>query len=472
MTGRTAAGAEGAGPDGAGRGRGAATPPAAEPDGAIAWFRAASPYIRAHRGRTLVVALPGRALAGPGLETLVHDLALLHHLGLRLVVCFGLRAQVDVHLAAAGHASPIVDGRRVTDDAALRTVITEAGVARTELEARLSVGLPNTPMAGARLIAGSGNFVTARPFGVHGGVDFRHTGTVREIQADAVRALLDAGQVVLQAPLGHSLTGDVFNLPVDEVAAETAAALGADKLVYLVDALPAGADGTPVRQASASRLEALLAGGRPASRDPAADERLARTASHAVRACRAGVERVHLLEIDDPDALLRELYTRDGGGTLVTAERWESVRRATIEDVGGLIGLIAPLQDNGTLAARSREALELDIERFVVCERDGATVACAAAFDLDDGESVEIASVAVHPDYRGEGRADRLLAHLEAEARAAGRARAVILSTRTGHWFVERGYVEASPEALPPARRGGYDRRRNSKVYVKSLGRR
>lgn len=438
----------------------------AEPDGAIAWFRAASPYIRAHRGRTLVVAVPGRALAGAGIETLVHDLALLHHLGLRLVVCFGLRTQVDLQLAAAGHAdSPIVDGRRVTDDAALRSVVTEAGLARTELEARLSAGLPNTPMAGARLIAASGNLVTARPFGVHDGVDFRHTGTVREIQAGAVRSLLDAGHVVLQAPLGHSLTGDVFNLPVDEVAAEMAAALGADKLAYLVDALPREADGSPVRQASASRLEALARAGADAGDGP-----LERVLHRAVAACRAGVERVHLLEIDDPEALLRELFTRDGGGTLVTAERWESVREATIEDVGGLIGLIAPLQENGTLAARSREALELDIERFVVCERDGAVVACAAGFELDGGRAVEIASVAVHPGYRGAGRADRLLAHLEARARAAGAERALILSTRTGHWFLERGYVETSPEALPPGRRDAYNRQRNSKVYVKALG--
>ena len=452
------------------------------PGDAIAWFRRASPYIRAHRGRTLVVAVPGDALAGPRVETLVHDLALLHHLGLRLVVCFGLRAQLDGRLAAAGRTSPIVDGRRVTDDAALAGVVAEAGVARTALEARLSAGLPNTPMAGARIIVGSGNLVTARPFGVHGGVDFHHTGTVREVQAGAVRALLDAGHVVLQAPLGHSLTGDVFNLPADEVAREVAVALGADKLAYLVDALPVDADGRPLRQASAGRLETLFAdapaggaeggteGGADRGPDGAADGgRLARVAAHAVRACRAGVDRVHLLEADDPDALLTELFTRDGAGTLVTAERWESVRGATIDDVGGLIRLLSPLQDEGTLAARSREALELDVERFAVCERDGTVVACAALFELDDGASVEIASVAVHPDYRGEGRADRLLGHLEAEAAKRGRTRALILSTRTGHWFIERGYVEASPDALPERRRAGYDRLRNSKVYVKAL---
>ncbi len=429
---------------------------------AIAWFREATPYIRAHRGRTLVVAVPGVALAEPGIATLVHDLALLHHLGLHLVLCYGLRAQVDGRMAAEGRERTIVDGRRVTDDATLDAIVTEAGIARTALEARLSAGLPNTPMAGSRLVVTSGNFVTARPFGIHGGTDFRHTGTVREVQANAVRTVLDAGHVVLQAPLGHSLTGDVFNLPADEVAVAMAVALGADKLVRFVDELPTDESGRPLRQAAADRLERLLA--RAGTSDA-----LARAGAMAVAACRAGVPRVHLLARPDPDALLRELYTTDGAGTLVTAERWETLRPATIEDVGGLIRLLAPLQENGTLAARSREALELDIERFTVCERDGVAVACAALFELDDGHSVEVASVAVHPDYRGAGRADRLLTHLEAAARERGRARVFILSTRTGHWFIERGYREASPDALPPRRRDGYDRTRNSKVYVKTL---
>lgn len=429
-------------------------------DAPIAWFRDASPYIEAHRGRTLVLALPGELLASDALVTLTQDLTLLGRLGMRLVLCFGLRAQLDATLADSPVASRIVDGRRVTDDAALDAVVTAAGRARTELEARLSTGLPNTPMAGGPLPVSSGNLVAARPFGVHDGVDFLHTGTVREVRVEALRDLLDAGHLVLLPPLGHSLTGDVFNLPVDEVAERVAVALGADKLVWFVDRLPVGRDGRPLRQASAARLarEAVV---------PAGDARLADVVDRAGRASRAGVERVHLLDWRSPDTLLRELFTRDGSGTMVTAERWEHVRDAVIGDVGGIMELIAPLQESGALAARSREQLELDIERFVVSERDGAVIACAALHL--HGDAAEIACVATHPDYRGQGRADALLALLEERARDAGAKRALLLSTRAGHWFVERGYTEATPEDLPAAHRAHYSRQRNSKVYAKAL---
>ena len=445
-------------------------PPASDParldsGAAIAWFRQASPYIDAHRGSTLVLALPGALLRSDVLPGLAQDLTLLSHLGLRLVLCFGLRAQMDEEMAERALDSRIVDGRRVTDDAALAAIVESAGRARIDLEARLSMGLPNTPMAGAHVPVSSGNFVAARPFGIHGGVDFRHTGTVREVRVGALGALLDAGHLVLLPPIGHSLTGDVFNLPVDEVAERVAIALAADKLVYFVDRLPSDVHGAPVRQASVPRLERALASGALVH-----DEALVGIAARACRACRAGVGRVHLLESDDPDALLRELFSRDGSGLMVTATRWEHTRDARIDDVGGIIELIGPLQESGALVARSREQLELDIEHFVVSERDGAVIACAALYLADDDPaSAEIACVATHPAYRGEGRADDLLALLEERAREAGARRVLLLSTRAGHWFVERGYLESTPDALPPARRASYSRQRNSKVYQKRL---
>ena len=453
-----------------------------DPDASIAWFRDASPYIEAHRGRTLVIALPGRLLRSDILSNLTQDLTLLGRLGLRLVLCFGLRAQLEDRVASDTDGARIVDGRRVTDDAALEAVIDAAGRARTDLEARLSRGLPNTPMAGSPLTVSSGNLVAARPFGIHDGVDFRHTGTVREVRVAAIRTLLDAGHLVLLPPLGHSLTGDVFNLPVGEVAEQVAIALGADKLVWFVDRLPADGNGRIIRQASADSLAAEFVPYPPEERDPGSpgvgdaesrtsavpdDARLGRIVERACRASRAGVARVHLLDEHDPDALLAELFSRDGRGTMVTATRWDHVRDAVIADVGGLIELIAPLQESGALVTRSREQLELDIERFVVSERDGAIIACAALHVHED--SAEIACVATHPAYRGQGYADALLALLEERARRAGARRALLLSTRAGHWFVERGYLETTPDALPPARRASYSSRRNSKVYQKAL---
>lgn len=441
-------------------------------DEAINWFRAASPYINAHRGKTLVLAVPGNTLNSDLLPTLTHDLTLLSHIGLRLVLCFGIRDQVDHQLAKTRTTSHIVDGRRVTDGTALSTIITAAGLARNDLEARLSMGLPNTPMAGARLAVSSGNFVTAQPFGVHEGIDFQHTGAVREVHHDAIRSLLNAGHLILLPPLGYSLTGEVFNVTVIEVATAAAIALKADKLAFLVDALPRDSDESVLRQASANRIERLFGMEgefHMASDNAAPDHTLEQILPNAVKACRQGVERVHLLQNDDPNALLREFFTRDGSGTLITAERWEHIRPATISDVGGIIELITPLQASGTLVSRSREALELDIDRFVVSERDGTIVACAAMYLDGDSSTAEIACIATHPDYRGQGRADQLLTHLEQEARQLLCQKARILSTHTGHWFIARGYTEKTLDDLPASRRASYNQARNSKIYQKQL---
>ena len=441
----------------------------------IDWFRAASPYINAHRGKTLVLALPGEWINSELLPTLIDDLTLLSHLGLRLVVCFGLRAQVDEVLARSSMPSDIVAGRRVTDEPALKAIIEAAGITRNTLESRLSMGLPNTPMAGARLSVSSGNYIIAQPFGIHEGVDFQHTGSVREVHVSAITALLDAGHLVLLPPLGYSLTGDVFNITVNELASSVAISLKADKLVFLVNQLPCDENNKPLRQASATRLEMLqglgsmLAETLPDAKISDSDSDLESIIPHVINACREGVERVHLLRSSDRNALLCELFTRDGSGTMVTANRWEHIRPATIKDVGGIIELIEPLQVNGTLVSRSREQLELDIEQFVVSERDGTVVACAAMYPDKPSGAVEIACIATHPRYRGEGRADQLLSHLESQARDLGYANARLLSTRTGHWFVERGYRELPADNLPPARRASYNQQRNSKLYQKQL---
>ncbi len=439
---------------------------------AIDWFRAASPYINAHRGKTLVLALPGEWLRSDLLPTLTHDLTLLSHLGLRLVVCFGLRAQVEEELARDNKSSEIVAGRRVTDAHALRTIVEAAGTTRTKLESCLSMGLPNTPMAGARLSVSSGNYVTAQPFGVHNGLDFQHTGSIREVHATAITALLDAGHVVLLPPLGHSVTGDVFNVTANELASACAIALKADKLVFLVNELPMSSPQEVLRQASASRLEELMATSvrnDATHANNASNNELESIVPQAIEAVRQGVERVHLLLNEDRNALLCEMFTRDGSGTLITANQWEHIRAATINDVGGIIELIEPLQANGTLVSRSREQLELDIEKFVVSERDGTVVACAAMYPDDQTGEVEIACIATHPAYRGMGRGDELLTHLENTATKQGFTMARLQSTRTGHWFVERGYVESALESLPASRQSSYNSQRNSKIYQKTL---
>jgi len=357
---------------------------------AISWFREASPYINEHRGKTVVLCVPDRLLSSTLLATLTHDLALLSRLGVHLLLCFGLRSEVDARLQ---RKQEFHDGRRVTDDVALKALIEAAGATRNDLEARLSMGLPNTPMAGAHVSVCSGNFITARPYGVHNGIDFLHTGTVREIQTDVIRSLLEAGQLVLLPPIGHSLTGEIFNLPAEEVAVEVASAMCADKLIMFAPTVLTDDEQQWVRETNAKTIRKL------AKSQP--NEAVARTYQHAATASERGVLRVHLLPDDDPNALLRELFTVDGAGTLITSERFENLRDASIKDVGGIIELIEPLQRDGTLVQRSREQLEIDINRFVVLERDGKVVACAALFMSPDNTCAEVACLVTHPNYRG-----------------------------------------------------------------------
>jgi len=427
-------------------------------DQAIAWFRQASPYIKEHQGKTVVICVPDRLLGSQLISTLTHDLMLLSHLGVRLVLSFGVRCEVDAKLTAA----PVFhDGRRVTDDLALQALIEAAGNARSELEAKLSMGLPNTPMAGAHLSVCSGNFVTARPFGIHNGVDFQHTGTIREIQNQSISTLLETGHLVLLPPLGYSLTGEVFNLPAEEVAVETAVALQADKLVLFAPQLPTNEQGDWLRESYADEIRTIA--------NTQTDESQARTYRHACHASERGVNRVHLLPETNPNALLRELFTVDGAGTLITTERFESLRQASINDVGGIIELIEPLQNDGTLIKRSREQLELDIKQFTVLEREGRVVACAALFMAENDSKAEIACLVTHPEYQGDGRAAKLLNALRKQAKQRGADSLCIRTTRTAHWFIEQGLTASDVNALPEDRRASYCQSRNAKIFSQAL---
>jgi amino-acid N-acetyltransferase len=426
-------------------------------------FRRAAPYINAHRGRRFVLAFGGEAVADERFSSLTHDIALLHSLGVRLVLVHGARPQIEARLRPGKGPIRFHQGRRVTDDTALAAVKEAVGCVRVEIEARLSMGLVNTPMSGMNLTVSSGNYVTARPLGVREGIDFRHTGEVRKVDAQAIVRQLDLGHIVLLSALGYSPTGETFNVSAPEVATATAAALAADKLILLAEGgLGAGAS-QPPRQMTLEEAQALLEGKRRL------DPQLRRQLEVATRACRGGVARVHLLQRHDEDALLKELFTRDGAGTLISAETYEGVREAGIDDVGGILVLIAPLERSGVLVPRSREQLELEIDRFRVIGRDGMIIACAALYPFPKEAVGELACLAVHPDYRSGGRGDTLLQQIEAQATALGLKRLLVLTTHTAHWFVERGFVQGDLATLPVRRRDLYNYQRNAKVFFKDL---
>ncbi|MCF7996432.1 MAG: amino-acid N-acetyltransferase [Chromatiaceae bacterium] len=455
------------------------------------WFRHCTPYIHAHRGRTFVIAFGGEALDDARLPELVHDIALLHGLGIRLVLVHGARPQIERRLAERGTAFQYVDGLRVTDDAALTCVKEATGAARVEIEALLSFGLANSPMAGVRIPVASGNFVFARPIGVLNGVDYQHTGAVRRIDHASLTQRLDQGAVALIPPIGYSPTGEVFNLTAADVARSVAIALEADKLIFLVegDGLVDGpAPSTPDESTTqahepatqerkirshllGAEVAALLAQAQAQAQaqHQTLGEDLAQALRAGAEACEHGIARVHLVGRNDPSALLRELFTRDGAGTLMTGEPFERLRAAQSTDIPGIRRLLEPMERAGILVPRSAEELELVIDRFQVTEMDGTIIACASLLDFPHAQIGELACVAVHPAYRAQGRGDRLLTHMEAQARAHGLERLFVLTTQTAHWFRERGFLPGSVEDLPEERRRQYNEARNSQIYIKPL---
>ncbi len=428
----------------------------------VSWFRRSSPYINAHRGKTFVLMFGGDAIEDDGFANIIHDIALLNSLGIRLVLVHGSRPQIEQRVALRQLESRYHNGVRITDQGALECVVDAAGSLRAQLEALLSMGLPNSPMHLSHIRVIGGNFVIARPLGVHDGVNFQHTGEVRRVQADDLAHQLDLGNVVLISPLGYSPTGEVFNLSMEDVARQVASALDADKLIAFGERagiLDEG--GELVRELKLSEASFLYE--RQSAANP---DRLLQALIHT---CQAGVERCHLVSYREDGALLKELFSRDGCGSLIYQDSYESIRSASIDDVGGILELIEPLEDEGVLVRRSREALETEITRFTVIERDGMIIACAALYPYARERMGEIACVVSHPDYRGDNRGERLLSHIEREAGSQGLVSLFVLTTRTAHWFLEQGYALCEQSDLPGEKQQLYNYQRNSQVFRKAL---
>ena len=430
----------------------------------IDWFQSVTPYIHAFRGKTFVIAFGGDLVADGRFFDLTHDLNLLAALGVHLVLVHGARPQIEVKLKEQNHPSRLHRGLRVTDGIALAAAKEASGRLRVEIEALLSMGLPNSPMAGADIRVASGNFITAKPLGVLDGVDYMHTGEVRHVHAAAIEKRLADSELVLLSPIGYSPTGEVFNLTLEDVAASAAIALGAEKLIFVMDTPGVtGRRGELLRELTVKQAKSRIA------RDPQIDSDVDAYLPWAVRACEQGVKRVHLISGHIDDSLLLELFTHKGVGTLLTPDPLQTLRSARPEDIGGIQQLIEPLEAEGILVKRNRALLESEIGRFIVIEHDGIVIACAALYPFPDEQAGELAGLAVRTDFRKQGAGERLLKEIEARARRMKLKRLVVLTTRAEHWFVERGFIEADVNALPAPKRALYNYQRRSVVLVKTL---
>ena len=429
----------------------------------VVWLRSVAPYIHAFRNKTFVIGFPGELVKAGRLESLAHDVALLAAMGMRIVLVHGSRPQVQEQLTLRHIDSRFVNGVRITDKPSLECAKEASGELRLDIEAAFSAGLPNTPMGNARIRVISGNFVTARPVGIVDGVDFEHTGIVRKIESEAIRHALNSGALVLLSPLGFSPTGEAFNLSMEDVATSVAIGLDADKLIFMTEdeAVPS-LKGERLAEISEDDAEKCIA-------RAGLHQEAVFTLRHALRACQGGVERAHIIPFSRDGALLLELFTHDGIGSMVVEETLEALRPATIDDVAAIVSLIEPLESDGTFVRRGRAKIERDIDRFTVIEHDGVIFGCAALYTFSKSPMGELACLMVKSETQGQGDGERLLKSIEQQARQAGLKSLFVLTTRTAHWFLKRGFKIGEVEELPKMRKESYDWARKSQVLIKQL---
>ncbi|MGL6071594.1 amino-acid N-acetyltransferase [Craterilacuibacter sp.] len=426
-------------------------------------FREAAPYIHAYRGKVFVIAVNGECLAANHFPRLAQDLNLLVSLGVRIVLVHGARPQIDAQLALRGIACRFHGGRRVTDADTMTAVKAAIGEARHSIEAQLTMGMPNSPMHGAHLRVAGGNYVAAQPLGVLDGVDMQYAGQVRRIDSSSLNARLACGELVLLSPIGYSPTGEAFNLTMEEVAYQAAMALNAEKLIFLVeDGGLVDNEGLLHPSITVEQAKALMAANQ-------GSKEVGVCLPWAVRATEGGLSRSHLVSGSEDGALLVELFTHFGSGTMIVRQPLVQLRQADIDDIGSLLALIQPLEEQGVLVRRSREHLEMDIRRFTLLEHDGKVFGCVALYPFLDSGMAELACLVVAPEQRTAGYGEMLLQAVEIQARQEGIATLFVLTTRTAHWFVERGFTEADPLALPEEKLQRYNGARRSKVFMKTL---
>ncbi|MCD9480571.1 amino-acid N-acetyltransferase [Photobacterium phosphoreum] len=427
-------------------------------------FRQSAPYLNAHVGKTMVIMVGGEAIADPNFANIVSDIALLHSLGIHIVMVYGARPQITTLLQQQQYDSPYHKGIRITDEYSLEIAKQAAGQVQLDITARFSMGLNNTPMAGSQINVISGNFIIAQPLGIDEGVDFCHSGKIRRINNMAITNQLEQGSIVLLGPIASSVTGECFNLTSEEIATQVAIRLQADKLIgFCSEQGVVDSNNDIISELLPHDAEQVLQHLIDNDDQQSGTGRFLRG---AIAACRAGIPRSHLLSYKQDGALIQELFSLDGIGTQIVMSSAEKIRRADINDIGGILDLIQPLENEGILVRRSREQLEREITLFSIIELDNLIIGCAALYPYPEEKMAEMACVAIHPDFRDGDRGVLLLNKLCQQAREAGLEKIFVLTTRSVHWFREQGFYECDIEQLPLFKKDLYNYQRRSKILI------
>lgn len=430
----------------------------------VQWFRNAAPYINAFRDQIFVIYFSGDVLADNEFPSLVHDITLLNSLGVKLVLVHGARSQIDKRLKSLAIKSEYAQGLRVTDNKTMQVIKETSGCIRLNIEALFTTSLKYTPMAGSQINIISGNFIIAKPKGIIDGIDFLHTGDIRKIDTDSISHSLNVGDVVLLSPVGYSTTGETFNINGEDLATRSAIALNADKLIFIDDACGiVDKNNQLLHDLTTKELKKII------PQEHAEKSEIIRHYQRVVQACESGVKRVHIIDRKLEGALLLELFTQDGIGTLVCTDDLEDIRSASIEDVKGIIELIEPLEQSGLLVKRSRERLETEIKNFYVIERDKKIIGCGALYLSEKKQQAEISCMAIDEKYRSQGRGEKLFNHICEEARIKQLKQVFILTTQATHWFREQGFTKTNIQDLPSEKQALYNYQRNSAVFIKEL---
>jgi amino-acid N-acetyltransferase len=447
----------------------------------VTWLREVAPYIHRHRNKTLVIGFDAELVKLGLMNALIQDIALLQAMGMHIVLVHGLRPQIEEQLILRQTQSQFAKGIRITDTVALECAKEAAGELRLDIEACFSQGLPNTPMSGSAISVVSGNFITARPVGIVDGIDYQHSGRVRKIDEAAIKGLLQQEKIILLSPLGFSPTGQAFNLDMEDVATHVAMVLKASKLVFITEFEGIVVDRSEYLSGATQKLhesqitsphliqELSLESAEDLLQETALAPDLSAYLEYAIKGIKGGVDRAHIIPFKIDGSVLLELFLHDGIGTMITNQGLEYLREANVDDIGAIVQLIEPLENDGTLVARGRHVIERDINSFSVIEHDGVIFGCAAMYLFNVEKMAEMACLTVLPEAQGMGDGDRLLQHVEKRAKRLGMEQLFVLTTRTEHWFLKRGFRHARPEELPKSRQEHYNWKRKSMVLIKKI---